>query len=89
MELTNEDPTLALRKHFVGLDITYMNITDYWLMQSLNVTQLSLAQPERLSHKLPNYSMVDYDSLKNRSNKLMKTIPFYAHLAYNTHHGAG
>ena len=41
-----------------------MNITDYWPMQSLNVTQLTSEQLEKLLNMLPKYTMVNYDLLK-------------------------
>ena len=41
-----------------------MNSMDYQLMQSLNVTQISPEQLEKLSHKLPKYTMVNYDFIK-------------------------
>ena len=35
-------------------------------MQSLNVTNLTLKQLDQLTHKLPNYTVVNYDSLREQ-----------------------
>ena len=43
-----------------------MNITDHQFMQSLNVTKLT---PEQLVHGLPNYTMVNHDSLREQTCK--------------------
>ena len=42
----------------------------YQLMQPFNVTQLPLEQHEKLLHKLPNYSMVSNDSLKEHIHQI-------------------
>ena len=34
VELINNDPTLTLHKGFLGFNMTYINFTDYWLIQS-------------------------------------------------------
>ena len=72
----NNDPPLHLHKCFLGFNLTYMNITDYQLMQSLNAAHLTPAQPKKLSHKLPNYSMVNYDSLKEQIQQIDENYPF-------------
>ena len=61
VEKPNNDPTLTLHKLFLGFNLTYMNIMDYQLMQSLNITKLMPEQIEKLSDKLPNYTVVNYD----------------------------
>ena len=38
VELTNDDPTLTLHRQFLGFNFMYMNINDYHIMQSLNIT---------------------------------------------------
>ena len=63
MELINNNPTLILQRCFLGVNLTYMNIMDYQIMWSINITNITQDQVEKLSHKLPNYSMVKYDSL--------------------------
>ena len=45
---------------------------DHQFMQSLNVTCLTLAQ----THKLPNYSMINYDLLKEQIQQIDVNYPF-------------
>ena len=45
-------------------------------MQPLNVTKLTPEQFEQPMHKLPNYTMVDYDSLKEQIQKINENYPF-------------
>ena len=58
-------------------------------MQSLNVTNLTLAQIEKLSHKLPKYSMVNYCLLRKQLQQIDQSYPFYAHLAHSVHYSTG
>ena len=74
VELTNIDQMLTLHKQFLGFNLTYMNITDYQFMPSLCVTKLISEQLVQLTHKLPNYTMVNYNSWRNKYNRLMKFI---------------
>ena len=74
-ESMNNDPTLILQKCFIVFDITYMYITDYELMQSLNAAHSTLVQLEKLSHKLPNYVMINYDSLKEQIQQIDENFP--------------
>ena len=53
-----------------------MNITDFQLMQSFNVTYATQVQLEKLWNKLPNYSTVNYDSLKQQIQKIDDNYPF-------------
>ena len=76
VELANNDPTLDLHKHFLGFNLTYKNVIDYKLMHSLNATNLTLAQHEKLSLKLPNYSKVNYDLLKKQILQSDENYPF-------------
>ena len=62
VELTNNNPALTLHKQFLGFNLTCINIMDYQLIQSLNAIQFTLEQLEKLSHKLTNYTMVNYAS---------------------------
>ena len=45
-------------------------------MWSLKVTNLTSAQLNKLSHKLPNYSMVNYDLLKDIIQQFDENYPF-------------
>ena len=76
IEWMNNYPTLTLNKPQLSFKQTHMNITDYLLMQSLNVTCLTPPQLEELSHTSTNYSMVKYDLLKKSISKLIKKYPF-------------
>ena len=53
-----------------------MNITDYQFIQSLNVTKLTLEQLGQLAHKLPNYTMVNYDSFREHLQQLDGNYPY-------------
>ena len=59
LKLMNNDPTLTLHKHILGFNLTYMNTTNYQLMQAFNITHLTAAQLGKLLYKLPNYCMVN------------------------------
>ena len=48
----------------LGFNLIYKIVTDYQFMWLLNVTNLTPALLEKLSHKLQNYSMVSYDMQK-------------------------
>ena len=50
-ELVNNDLTLTKHKWSLGFKLTYIRITDYEFMQSLNVTKVTLEQFERLVQK--------------------------------------
>ena len=76
VELTNNDPTLTLHKRFWSFNLTYMNITDHQFMQSLNVTKLTPEQLGWLAYKLPNYTMVDYDSLREQIQQIDEKYPY-------------
>ena len=54
-------------------------------MQSLNVTKVTLEHFEWLELKLPNYTMVNYNSLREQIQQINKSCP-YSHLAYNFNH---
>ena len=73
-ELINNNPTLTLYKQLPGFNLNYMNIMNYQLMQSLNVAQLLQGQLEKLSHKLPNYTMVNYDLSKQHIHQIDNII---------------
>ena len=45
-------------------------------MHSLNVIHLTLAQFEKSSHKLPNYSMVNYDLLYKQIRQIDENYSF-------------
>ena len=45
-------------------------------MQSLNVTILTLEQLEPLTHKLANYTMLTYDSLREQIHKINEPYPY-------------
>ena len=64
VELTMIPHTLTLHKVFLGFHLAYMSITDYQFMQSLNVTNLTPEQHQQLMPKLPNYTMINYDLLR-------------------------
>ena len=70
IKLTNKDQTLSLHKHFLGFNLTYINVLNYLLMQSLNVTQCTPEQLEKLLHKLFNYTVVNYDLLKEHIQQI-------------------
>ena len=53
-----------------------MKIMAYQLMWFLNVTNLQLAQIEKLSNKFPNYHMVDYDPLKEQIQQIDENYLF-------------
>ena len=52
-----------------------MNITNYCLMQSLHITCPIPDQLEKLN-KLPNYSMVNCDSLEEHMQQIDENYPF-------------
>ena len=72
--LLNNDPTQTLHKQFLGFNLIYINIMDYKPKQLLNATQLTLEQLKKQSHKLSNYTVVNYDSLKEY---IQQTDPNY------------
>ena len=45
-------------------------------MQSLNVTKLTIEQLEQLTHRLPNYTIVNYDSLRKQSQQIDENYPY-------------
>ena len=45
-------------------------------MQSLNVTELTPEQLEQLAHKLPKYTMVNYDSLRKEIQIMYENCPY-------------
>ena len=45
-------------------------------MQLLNVTPFTLIQLEKLSHRLPNHRMVNYDSLKDQNQEVDENYVF-------------
>ena len=51
-----------------------MNITAYQFMEYLNVTKLT-EQLEQLTHKVPNYIMVNYDSFKRTNTTVHLATP--------------
>ena len=53
-----------------------MNSTDYQFMQSLNLTRFTLEQLEQLTHKLPNYVVVNYDLLGKHIRQIDKNYPY-------------
>ena len=53
-----------------------MNITDYQVMQSLNVTPLTSVHLEKPFHKLPSSSMVIYSSSKEQIQQIDENYPF-------------
>ena len=46
-------------------------------MQRLNIAELIPAQLEKLLHKLSNYTMVKYDSLKEKIQHIDKKLPLF------------
>ena len=44
-------------------------------MQYLNVTKLSPEQLQQLTHKLLNYTMIDYDSLREYIQQIDENYP--------------
>ena len=76
VELTKNDPLLPLHKWFLDFKLIFMSITDYQLMQPLNVAKLILKQFKWLAQKLPNYAMVIYDSLKEQIQQIDKIYPY-------------
>ena len=70
VELTKNDPNLTLHKWFLGFNLMHMHITDYQFIQSLNVTPLTPEQLKQLAHTLPNYTMVNYDSLREQIQQI-------------------
>ena len=77
MELTKNNPTVTLHKRFLGFNLTYMKITENQLMQYLNVTtMLTPKQLEQLPHKLLNYTMVNYDSLRAHLRQIDENYPY-------------
>ena len=61
VELTNDKPILTLHKWFLDINVVKRNITVCQLMQCPNVTKLTPEQFEQLLHKLPNYTIANYD----------------------------
>ena len=74
LDLTSNDHTLTLHKLFLRLNLTHMNIMDYQWLQSLNITQLTSEQLKKMSHKLPNYNMVN--SLKEYIKQIDGNYPY-------------
>ena len=67
VELISNGPTLILQKCFLGFSLSHnMTFTDYQFMQSLGVTTLTLEQLEWPAHKIPNYTMLNYDSVREK-----------------------
>ena len=90
VELTKNDPTITLHKQFLGSNLTYMNITNYQLLKSWNVTELTLQQHKKLSHKLPNYINCEVWFIeRTHPANWWKLSVFYGYLIYNTSHSAG
>ena len=75
VELTNAHPNLTLHEHFLGFNLTYMNILYYQFMQTLNTSELIPAQLKKHSHKLPNSTMVNYDLLKEQIQHIDENYP--------------
>ena len=63
MESINNEPMVTLQQVVLSFDLTCMKIIDYQFMQSFSVTKLALEQLKQLTQKLPNYAVVNYDSL--------------------------
>ena len=76
IEMKDSYPALTLHKRFLGFNLTYMNITDYWFMQSLNVAKLTPEQLELLAHKLPIYTMVIHDFLREQIQQIDENYPY-------------
>ena len=53
-----------------------MNVNDYSFMQSLNVAKQTPEQLEWLTHKLPNYTMVNYGPLREQIPHIDENYPF-------------
>ena len=58
VDLTDHVPMLTLQKCFLCLNLTYMNITDCPFVLSLNLMKPTPEEPEHLTHKLPNYTVL-------------------------------
>ena len=78
VELTNNNPTLAKHRSFWDFNLNYMSFTDYQLVWLLNITNLTLAQPEKPFHRLQNYCVVNFDSLQEQYSKFIRII-FFLH----------
>ena len=76
VDLTNHKPTLMLHKWFLGFNLTYMNITYFQFMQFLNVTKPTPEQIKHLTRKLPNYTIINYDSLKEQMQQINENYPY-------------
>ena len=68
--LTNNDPSLVLHICFLGFNLACVKITDYTPLRSLIAILLTPDHLEKVPHRLPNYTMLNYDA----SSKLMKII---------------
>ena len=77
VEFTKNDPTLTLHEWFLGFNLTYVNITDYQFMQSINVTELAPEQLEWLTYELPNYTVVNSDSLREQIQQINKDYLYF------------
>ena len=88
VELRNNDPKLTVHKWFLDFTLTYMNLTDYCFMQSLNVTKLTPEQLEWLAHQLLNYTMVNWNSLSQQIQQVNENYPWpYAYLVNHSNYG--
>ena len=67
---------MTLHQRCLGFNLTYMNITDYQFMQSLNVTKFTMKQLGQLTHKLCNYTMVNYDSSREYISQINENYPY-------------
>ena len=76
VEMTNNTWLWPYIKYFLGFNLIYMNITDYHFLQSLNIAKLTLKQLVWLKYKLPNYTMVNYDSLREQIQKIAENYPY-------------
>ena len=45
-------------------------------MQVLNISKQTLEQLEQLMHKLPNYTMVNYDSFREQVPQIDENYPY-------------